>query len=196
MGAVVGIVLGAGEAERMGEPKQLLPYAGTTILGKTIAEAEASRLDRVIVVLGASAARVEASLGLSRAEVVQNPDYKTGNLGSLRVGVRAAGDHDAVVHLLGDMPDVDAALIDDIVGTWKSDPRPIAIARYRDLRAHPIVLAASTVSGLDQLSEPRAIWRLIESTEPHDVLEVRIDREAPIDVDTPADYQRLLGSSG
>jgi molybdenum cofactor cytidylyltransferase len=174
----------------MGEQKQLLPYAGTTLLGKAVDEAEASSLDRVVVVLGAAADIVVSTIAPTRAIVVRNPDYTRGNLSSLRVGVGAAGEHDAVVHLLGDMPGVDAGLIDQVVDAWKREPRPVAVTRYRDRVAHPFVLGATTTAGLDRLDGPKAIWRLIRDTP--DVLEIDVDRDAPVDVDTPADYERLL----
>lgn len=191
MGDVVGVVLGAGLSERMGTPKQLLEYGHSTILGRAVTEAEASSLDRVVVVVGAASLEVEASLQLRRAQIVRNLEYHHGNLSSLIVGVEAAGEHDAVVHLLGDMPGVDAALIDLIVDEWRRDPRPIAVTRYRDRPAHPIVLSAATTARLGELREPKAIWRLIEESDPGDVLEVSVDRDMPIDVDTPADYERL-----
>ncbi|MEA2057922.1 MAG: nucleotidyltransferase family protein [Actinomycetota bacterium] len=191
-GDVVGIVLGAGLGERMGRQKQLLPYRGTTLIGATVAQAEASSLDRVIVVLGAAVDDVEAALTPERATIAYNPDFQSGNLTSLRVGVAAAGDHDAIVHLVGDMPGVDAGLIDLVVGAWKEDRRPLAVTRYRDRIAHPFVLAATTTSQLDRLEEPKAIWRLIQASDPTDVLEIDAEREAPIDVDTREDYERLL----
>ena len=192
------MVLGAGLGERMregvGQQKQLLAYRGTTLLGEAVAQAEASSLDRVIVVLGAAADDVEATLTPERATIAYNPDYQRGNLSSLKVGVVAAGDHDAIVHLVGDMPGVGASLIDLVVDAWNQDRRPLAVTRYRDRVAHPFVLAAATTSRLDQLREPKAIWRLIRDSDPADVLEVEAGHDAPIDVDTREDYERLLAS--
>jgi len=192
------VVLGAGLGERMregvGQQKQLLAYRGTTLLGEAVAQAEASSLDRVIVVLGAAADDVEATLTPERATIAYNPDYQRGNLSSLKVGVVAAGDHDAIVHLVGDMPGVGASLIDLVVDAWNQDRRPLAVTRYRDRVAHPFVLAAATTSRLDQLREPKAIWRLIRDSDPADVLEVEAGHDAPIDVDTREDYERLLAS--
>lgn len=192
MGDIVGVVLAAGRSERMGEPKQILPYAGSTLLGATIGEVEASAVDRVVVVLGASADSVEAALRPNRARLVRNLDHDRGNLSSLQVGVEAAGSHDAVVHLLGDMPGVDAALIDAMIAAWRHSPRPIAVARYRDRVAHPFVLAHSVTQRLGELEGPKSIWRLLGSTNRDNVLEVPVDRAAPIDVDTREDYERLL----
>jgi molybdenum cofactor cytidylyltransferase len=64
MPAVTGVVLAAGASERMGKPKLLLPYRGTTVLKATIAAVGASAVGKVIVVTGARAEDVEASLGI------------------------------------------------------------------------------------------------------------------------------------
>ncbi|MCJ7779314.1 MAG: NTP transferase domain-containing protein, partial [Acidimicrobiia bacterium] len=62
MASVTGIVLAAGASERMGQPKLLLPYRGSTVLDATIAAVEASVADRVIVVVGFKAEMIEASM--------------------------------------------------------------------------------------------------------------------------------------
>ncbi|MEA3503452.1 MAG: nucleotidyltransferase family protein [Actinomycetota bacterium] len=63
MATVTGIVLAAGASERMGKSKLLLPFSGSTVLNATIAAVKASAVGRVIVVTGARAEEVEASLG-------------------------------------------------------------------------------------------------------------------------------------
>jgi molybdenum cofactor cytidylyltransferase len=63
MRAVTGVVLAAGASERMGGSKLLLPFRGSTVLNTTIAAVEASRVGRLIIVTGARAEAVEASLG-------------------------------------------------------------------------------------------------------------------------------------
>ena len=62
MAKVAGVVLAAGASQRMGVPKLLLQYRDATVLDATIAAVEASAVDRVIVVTGARAEAVEASL--------------------------------------------------------------------------------------------------------------------------------------
>jgi len=53
---VSGLVLAAGASTRLGQPKQLLPYGTTTLLGRVVAEAgAASALDEVVVVIGGAA---------------------------------------------------------------------------------------------------------------------------------------------
>ena len=53
---ISGLVLGAGASSRFGQPKQLLPFKGGTLLGWVINQAErAVGLDELIVVLGRAA---------------------------------------------------------------------------------------------------------------------------------------------
>ncbi len=56
---VSGLILGAGGSTRLGQPKQLLSFRGTTLLGWVVGEAEgATALDEVVVVLGRAAEEI------------------------------------------------------------------------------------------------------------------------------------------
>jgi molybdenum cofactor cytidylyltransferase len=192
MPGVVGVVLAAGGSERMGRPKQTLPLGHGTVLGAAVAGAEASRLDRVVVVTGAAAPEVEAGFVPQRAVIVRNPQWEAGNMSSLLVGIDAAGDADAVVHLLGDMPGVDTGMIDRFVALWDEDRPWAAVARYTDREGHPILLSAAAVASLGSLGGPKALWRFLGEAAPGRVERVEFDVPIPIDVDTPEDYERLL----
>jgi molybdenum cofactor cytidylyltransferase len=63
---VTGVVLAAGRSTRLGTPKQLLPYAGTTLLGATLEVARHCPFDQLIVTLGGAADDVRAAVGLAR----------------------------------------------------------------------------------------------------------------------------------
>jgi molybdenum cofactor cytidylyltransferase len=83
MPSMVGIVLGAGASRRLGRPKQTLPVGDTTLLGYVLREAEASALDRVVLVVGGAADESLAGVEPSRATVVRNDSYGTGCASSL-----------------------------------------------------------------------------------------------------------------
>ena len=69
---ITGVVLGAGRSSRFGAPKQLLPFGDTTLLGQVVRNANASSLDRVVVVLGRASDELREKLDFGRAEVVEN----------------------------------------------------------------------------------------------------------------------------
>jgi molybdenum cofactor cytidylyltransferase len=68
---------------------------------------------------------------------------------------------------------------------------PIAVCRYRDGIGHPFWFARSVFPQLAELHGDKGVWKLIESGR-HAVVEVAVDTAVPADVDTWADYERLL----
>ena len=86
---IVGIILAAGESKRMGTPKQLLPWGNTIILQQVINNAEASRLDSILVVLGSCADEIGAKLTMSsKSHILLNADYKSGMGSSVICGIK------------------------------------------------------------------------------------------------------------
>jgi molybdenum cofactor cytidylyltransferase len=188
---MVGIVLGAGGSKRLGRPKQTLPFGDTTLLGHVLRDVESSALERVVLVLGWAAGDALAAIESRRAEVVRNDAYGSGCASSLLAGLDAAGDVAAVMLLLGDMPGVEPALIDELAGAW-AERRPwAAVTSYRGELGHPFVFSAAAFGDLRSLRGDKAVWKLIESHSER-VERVDVDRELPRDVDTWEDYEAAL----
>jgi molybdenum cofactor cytidylyltransferase len=188
---MVGIVLGAGASRRLGRPKQTLPFGDTTLLGYALREAEASALERVVLVVGGAADEALAGVEPSRATVARNDSYGTGCASSLLAGLDAAGEAEAIMLLLGDMPGVGAATIDEVMAAWERERPWAAVTSYRGERGHPFVFAQSAFGELRALHGDKAVWKLIEQ-DPAKVLDIPIDRALPRDVDTWDDYEVVL----
>jgi molybdenum cofactor cytidylyltransferase len=188
---VVGIVLGAGSSERFGSPKQLLRFGDTSLLGAVVRNAAASRLDRVVVVLGRAAEEVRRSVDFGRAAVVDNAAYGTGCASSLLAGLDAAGPCAAILLLLGDQPGVRSGQIDSVLAAWRREPAWAAVTSYRGRLGHPFVFAREAFADLRKLHGDKAVWKLIEAR-PDRVLRIALDAELPPDVDTPEDYIHAL----
>lgn len=191
-----GVILAAGSARRMGRPKQLLPLHGRPLLEHVVAEACGSTLDEVVVVLGANAQIVGGGVVLGRATVILNPEHGAGMSTSLRAGVRAlgAGVGRAVV-ILGDQPGVSAALIDELLDLQERSARPAAALSYDGLLHPPVVLDRRLWAGLEQLEGDVGCRQLIRAR-PDQVAALAMtgqDRH-PVDIDTPEDYERLIGA--
>src|SRR5262245_65921789 len=87
---VSGLVLGAGASSRFGQPKQLMPFRGSTLLGWVINQAErATGLDEVIVVLGRAADEIRERVVFGNAKVVENPVFGYGCAYSYQAGLGA-----------------------------------------------------------------------------------------------------------
>lgn len=106
---VGAVVLAAGASTRLGEPKQLLMLGGETLLKRAVRVAREAGCSPVVVVLGASAASIQAACDLGDAVIVMNEDWAEGMGSSVRVGVGVFRDLDACVVTTCDMPAVTAA---------------------------------------------------------------------------------------
>ena len=188
---MVGIVLGAGASKRLGRPKQTLPFGDTTLLGHVLRDVEDSSLERVVLVVGGAAEEALAPITPRRAEVVRNDSYGSGCASSLLAGLDAAGDVEAVMLLLGDMPGVEPAVIDRVASAWDERRPWAAVTSYRDELGHPFVFSAAAFPELRELHGDKAVWKLIER-HPEQVERIDVDRELPRDVDTWDDYEAAL----
>jgi molybdenum cofactor cytidylyltransferase len=185
---VVGVLLGAGSSRRLGRPKQTLPLGDTTVLGWTLRDAEKSALDRVCVVLGGAADEAARAIRANRASVVYNAAYGSGCASSLLSGLDHAGECAAIMMLLGDMPGVDAAVIDTVLAAWRADPSWAAVTAYDDVLGHPFVFSADAFPALRALHGDKAVWKLVDA-EPEDrVRRVYVEKPRPLDIDTWDDY--------
>jgi molybdenum cofactor cytidylyltransferase len=191
-GGMVGVVLGAGRSSRFGAPKQLLPFEDTTLLGQAVSNANASNLDRIVVVLGRASEELRASVDFGRAVVVENTAYGTGCASSLLAGMDAAGeDCEALMLLLGDQPGVRPEFIDFALAEWRRERPWASVTSYREKLGHPFIFAREAFDDLRGLHGDKAVWKLIEAY-PDRVLRVEIEAALPPDVDTPEDYEMAL----
>jgi molybdenum cofactor cytidylyltransferase len=190
MSLVAGLVLAAGSSTRMGRPKQLLPLGGRPLLEVVVSAACASRLDQVVVVLGANAELIRARVEMGRARVVENPDHATGMASSLRAGLAAIGPEvDRVVVILGDQPLIDAELLDRLLDLQQASGRPVAALDFNGLLHPPVVLARSLWPELAELRGDVGCRALIRAR-PELVARLPAAGTHPIDIDTPEDYQQ------
>jgi molybdenum cofactor cytidylyltransferase len=188
-----GLVLAAGSSRRMGSPKQLLQVRGKPLLELVVRQACDSSLDDVLVVLGAAADEIRGRVDFGRARVLVNPDHAAGMASSLKAGLASlARDVDRAVVILGDQPDVDAALLNRLLELEETSGLPAAALSFNGLLHPPVVLKRELWGDLMTL-EGDVGCRAVIRARPELVarLPVETDLTHPVDVDTPADYERL-----
>ena len=185
---IAAIVLAAGRSTRMGGPNKLLAEINNTPLVRIAAqEALASRARPVIVVTGHQRQQVEVALRGLDVKLVHNPDYAEGLSTSVKAGIAAAPDDvDGVIVCLGDMPQVNAPLIDKLLGAF--DPEKgalVAVPTIGGKRGNPVVWSRRFFPELAALQGDTGARHLIASF-PEAVTEVPLSGSAAlVDVDTP-----------
>jgi molybdenum cofactor cytidylyltransferase len=177
----------------MGEPKQLLPVHGRPLLEAALAAACESRLDEVVVVLGANADQIRHTVRLGRARVVLNREYAEGMSTSLRAGIASLGSHvGRAVVILGDQPDISAEVVDLLLDTQAASGLPAAALSFDGLLHPPVVLARAMWGDIESL-EGDVGCRALVRAHPELVAAVAADRPGghPVDIDTREDFERL-----
>ena len=191
---VTGLVLAAGGSRRLGQPKQLLPWRGATLLDHTLGTARACGFDQLLCVLGGGAEAIREQVDLSGAEVVVNEDFGEGCSSSIAAALGAVDPRtDVLVLLLGDQPGVVPETVRRLLAV-RGDA-PLAVCRYDDGRGHPLAFGRAVFDDLRGLHGDKAVWRMLEQR-PDDVAEVPVPGTVPLDVDTWEDYKAVVAAAG
>jgi molybdenum cofactor cytidylyltransferase len=139
---VAAVVLAAGRSTRMGGPNKLLAEIAGKPLVRIAAEgALASRAKPVIVVTGHQRERVEAALAGLPLKLVHNPDFADGLATSVRVGIATVpSGADGALICLGDMPQVDAALINRLIDAFDPEQGALGVVpSINGKRGNPVL---------------------------------------------------------
>lgn len=186
--SVAAIVLAAGRSTRMGGPNKLLAELNGKPLVRIVAEqALASRASPVIVVTGHQHMEVQRALAGLDVQLVHNPDFATGLASSVRTGVAAVPDAaDGAVVCLGDMPLIDAKLIDRLIEAFAPDRGGlIAIPVSDGRRGNPVLWSRRFFDELKTLDGDIGARHLI-GRHGEAVIEVPVEGQAAfLDIDTP-----------
>jgi molybdenum cofactor cytidylyltransferase len=190
---VSGLVLAAGGSLRLGRPKRLLAFGGTTLLDTVLATARACPFDQRAVALGGSAGDVRAAVDLTGFDVVVNESFEEGCSSSIAAALEVVDPAcDVLVLMLGDQPGVTPETVRALL-RGRGDA-PIAVCAYSDGRGHPFAFARSVFGELSGLHGDKALWKLLEQRA-GDVMEVPVEGPVPRDVDTWKDYDAVLAAA-
>jgi molybdenum cofactor cytidylyltransferase len=190
---VGAIILAAGGSSRFGQPKQLLPFRGESLVRRAVRAATAGGCEHVAVVVGGQRDLIEVELRETPALSVHNAEWQRGPGTSIRAGLQhllgAQSELDAVVLLACDQPFVDARTIAALITAREESGKAIAASRYANTLGVPALFDRSCFKSLLALPDESGAKALIEARAGH-VAEVAFE-EGAIDIDTPADLERL-----
>lgn len=187
---VAALLLAAGESTRMGSPKPLLEWQGTTLIAYQVAELLAAGADEVIAVLGHRAEGVRPAAERAGARVVVNAAYRAGRAGSIRTGAEALDPHTSAIIILSvDQPrkrEITRTLLEVHIARGNLITVPV----YQGRHGHPVVLAGSLRDELRAVDEQSEGLRAVMRGHARERQEVAIDDPAVlVDLNRPEDYE-------
>ncbi len=184
MSRVAGIVLAAGTSARFGADNKLLAtYNGQPMVRSVVEATLATDLDPVIVVTGHDAGAVQAALDGLDVVFAHNAEFATGQAGSLKTGIAAVpqGCAGAMI-LLGDMPDVSAEIINQLLDEFAGEDC-IIVPQHKGVRGNPVILGTGNFAELEKTSGDKGARNLLSGDK---VRMIRVNSDAILrDFDTP-----------
>lgn len=185
---VKAIILAAGTSSRMGDANKLLTlYKGKPLLSHVIEAVKTSPVDEYCVITGHEAEKVGEYAG---PQALYCADYKDGMAESLKCGVRHFIDAGALMICLGDMPNITAAHMAQLIDAFNAhDGLRICAASYHGKRGNPVIIPKAYFEDMLQLEGDQGARQLF-TRHAEQVELVNIDDEAVLqDFDDPGAFQ-------
>ena len=195
------IVPAAGQSQRMGRPKLLLPWSEGTVIEATLAAWKATRVDAIVVVVRPDDAELAEICSLSGVDVLVPSVALPHMRNSVQVALETiAGNYhpaDADVWLLApaDMPRLSSAIVHELLAAHRLDAPAILTPTLTGRAGHPVLFPWPLARQVPLLPADRGInalhWENPTRAVPCDHLQIA--RESFSDVDTPEQYEQARG---
>ena len=195
-------ILAAGASTRMGRPKMLLPWAGTSVIGHVI-EVWTARLSaaQVAVVCAPEPSPVPGELDRLKFPTqnrITNPAPESGMFSSIQAAAAWHGWNHGLTHFalaLGDQPHLASESLRTLLDGAKGQPDAIYQPSFNGRARHPVIFPAQEFQALAE-TEHRTLRDFLAASK-RVLIEVN-DPGLDLDLDYPADYlaaRELAGQS-
>jgi molybdenum cofactor cytidylyltransferase len=192
---ITAIILAAGESRRMGQPKLLLPWGKTSVLGQVVSVLSKAGIGEIVVVMGGDqelvageASRLEKLFPL---RTIFNPGYiRGGMLSSIQCGLGSLSTQtQAALVCLGDQPQVQEKTVLALGNAFALTRSPLIVPSYRGRRGHPWLVARPLWQEI-LLLPVLATAREFLGSHLNSIHYLPASRTILQDLDTPEDYAR------
>jgi molybdenum cofactor cytidylyltransferase len=185
------IILAAGSSRRMGSQKLVLRYGKSTIIETVIKNVLLSKVDHILVVLGANHKKIRNTIGDKPVQFCHNPEHEKGMLSSVICGIRnLPEDAGSALIFLGDQPGIPPAVTNAVIEAYNENLKGIVIPVYNHRRGHPLLVDMKYRKKIEHIDLEEGLRKLRHQF-PEDVLEVEVDEAGIlVDIDTPEDYRK------
>lgn len=188
------ILLAAGPSSRLGRPKQLAVFEGESLVRRAARLALGLGPERLLVVCGHEAERVEAQLEGLDLDTVRNANWSQGMGASIVCGARnLAEGPEGILVMVCDQWRLDAREVAGLVGRWRAQPERVFVANWKEGGAYvsgpPVMFPGHLLRVLRGLSPQRGARQVIDSN--MEITEFVEIPSAACDLDRPEDLDRM-----
>lgn len=190
------IILGAGASTRMGRPKLLLPWRGTTVIGELLAQWREIGAGQITVVLRPADMALAAELdqlNFPPAYRIENPQPEQGMFSSIVCAAywdrwQPELSHWAIV--LGDQPHLQPGTLRQLLEFSAQNRAMICQPVFGGRTRHPVILPRPAFVELKNTGAA-TLKEFMKLTAVPRVQCSMADAGLSLDMDTPEDYKRL-----
>ncbi len=189
------VILAAGGSRRMGQPKLLLPWGNSSILGHLLEQWRNLGAAQTGIVCAPDHEPLELELqrlGFSKSECIYNPEPQAGMFRSVQCAAAWRGWQSGLTHwvmALGDQPHVRAGTLGRLLEFARANASRVSQPTLHGRPRHPVIL-------------PKPIFQALETTKCSTLREFLSlqcvagceidDPGLDLDIDRPEDYRRAL----
>ena len=195
------IILAAGRSTRMGKPKLLLPWGGTSVLGHLIEQWEASAAKQIAVVCAPDdrALRLELDrLTFPAQDRIINPAPQRGMFSSIQCAAQWPGWDPALTHwaiVLGDQPHLEQQTLRRVLDFGAAHPASVCQPARLGHGRHPVLLPKTVFRRV--ATSTSATLKEFLAGNPWKIAFCELDDAGlDLDIDYPKDYQKALQRAG
>jgi molybdenum cofactor cytidylyltransferase len=190
---ISAVILAAGRAERMGEPKLFLPLGGKPVLQWVLESALAADFHEVICVSRElESARRQIDIADDRLFWLRNYAADRGQSTSVIAGLWAVNAaSDGVMFLCGDQPLIRPELMDALIEKFDDSAAWIVAPKFKGEVHNPILFHRKLFPELLQLTGDRGGRFLLDKHKRKTVLVDWPEELSFLDIDVREDYERL-----
>lgn len=187
------VILAAGRSSRLGQPKQLLPFKGKSLLLHIIQTAKKVS-DKIYVILGADSTRIQTDIKSCGAKIVFNEEWEEGMASSIRCGLAVLmsdlPDLESAIFMVCDQPFVTSDLLESLIKEKDLSGKSIIASAYSEIAGTPVLFDGSIFSELMELKGDIGARKIIQkSTYRLATVDFPLGK---VDMDTAEDYKKLL----
>ncbi len=188
------VILAAGSSSRMGTPKQLLSWNGTTLLGHAIQEALRVNKSSVFVILGAHHDLIYEQIHHFPVTIIKNPGWKIGMGSSIQVAIQTIMQLkltcSAVLVSLVDQPLIDRTHFENLISVFDKNAKCIVATDLGNRIGAPAIFSTHYFDELSNLTSDYGARYIIEKY--HNEIKIVSGFHKGIDIDTQQEYLALV----
>lgn len=190
------VILGAGASVRMGQPKLLLPWRDTTVVGGILSQWQELGAAQIGIVMRPNDPVLETELdqlGFPKQDRIKNLQPERGMFSSIVCAASWNGWREEIsgwAIVLGDQPHLRTDTLRALLEFHAQNPQSICQPMSGERTAHPVILPSSIFAGLKSSDAATLKDFLKLAAAPRVQCQVN-DSGLLLDMDTPEDYKRL-----